>query len=109
VEEDLHLLRGQDRGRLVHDQELGVLQETTDDLHPLPFPRAQVAHHPAGIERQSVGAADIVDALGEVAGLGRILHPQRDVLGHAERLEQEKCWNTIATPEARAARGSAGV
>jgi hypothetical protein len=21
----------------------------------------------------------------------------------------EKCWNTIATPEARAARGSAGV
>jgi hypothetical protein len=69
----------------------------------LPFARAQVAHHPVGIERQSVGAADIVDALGEVAGLGRVLHAERDVLGHAQRLEQREMLEHHR--HARGARG----
>ena len=54
-EQDLHLLRGQHRGRLVHDQQLRVLQQAADDLDPLPLARRQIAHEPVGVERQAVG------------------------------------------------------
>jgi hypothetical protein len=63
----------------------------------------------SGVERQSVGAADIVDALGQVAGLGRILHPQRDVLGHAQRLEQREMLKHHRDARGPRGRGSGGV
>gem|GEM_PF-4174712 len=36
-----NLLRGQHRGRLVHDQELRILDQTADDLDPLALPDRQ--------------------------------------------------------------------
>ena len=41
-------------GRFVHDQQLRVLQQAADDLHPLPFARRQVAHHPRRVQRQAI-------------------------------------------------------
>jgi hypothetical protein len=54
VEQDLHLLRGQHRGGLVHDQQLRVLQQAADDLDPLALAGGQIAHQPVGVERQAV-------------------------------------------------------
>jgi hypothetical protein len=61
LEQDLDLLRGQHAGRLVHDQQLGVLQQAADDLDPLAFARRQIAHQPVGVERQAVGLRHLAD------------------------------------------------
>ncbi len=87
-EQNLHLLRGQDAGRFVHDQQLRLLQEAPHDLDPLPLTGGEVADRPPGIERQPVLPADLADTRRKLAHRRRVLHPERHVLGHVQRLEQ---------------------
>jgi hypothetical protein len=87
-EEQLGLLRGQHAGRLVHDQKAGVLQEAADDLDPLPLAGRQGDDAPGGVQRQAEIAADLGDACGQFAPRRRVLHPEGDVLGHGQRVEQ---------------------
>ena len=89
-EQDLGLLRGQDRGRLVHDEQARILQQAADDLDPLPLARRQAGDAAGGVQRQAIGLADLGDAAGQVGARRRVLHPQRHVLGHGQRVEQRK-------------------
>ena len=56
-EQPLDLLRRQHRGRLVHDQQLRVLQQAADDLDPLPLADRERVHVARRVERQAVGVA----------------------------------------------------
>ena len=62
LEQRVDLLRGQHRGRLVHDQELGALQQAADDLDPLALADREGVDLALGVERQAVGVADLADA-----------------------------------------------
>ena len=89
-EQDFNLLRGQNAGGLIHDQQFGVLQQAADDLDPLAFTGRKVADDAVGGQRQAVGLGHVANLLAEGAQLGRVLHPQGDVLGHAERVKQRE-------------------
>ena len=54
-EQDFNLLRGQNRCRLVHDQQFGLLQQAADDLHPLTLPCRQIADGAVRRKRQAIG------------------------------------------------------
>ena len=56
-EQVVGLLRRQHRGRLVHDDELRLLQQAADDLDPLPLADREVGDHRVGVERQAVVAS----------------------------------------------------
>ena len=90
LEQDFHLLRGQNRRWLVHDQQLRVLEQTADDLDPLPFARRQRADGACRIKRQAVGFRNVADLLGQIASGRRVLHPQCHVLGHVQRVEKRE-------------------
>ncbi len=60
-EELRHLLRRQHRGRLVHDQQLGILQQAADDLDALALADREIMHAAVGIERQAIGLGDLDD------------------------------------------------
>ncbi len=85
-----HRLRRQHRRRLVHDQQLRLLQQAAHDLDPLPFAHGHRMHVAAWIERQTVALGNIANALVEggvrFAGFER----ERDVLAYRQRLEQRK-------------------
>jgi len=89
-EKDLHLLRREHAGRLVHDQEARRLQQAADDLDPLPLSRRQIAGDARGIERQAIGLRHLAYARGECAHRRWMLHPQRHILGHRERIEERE-------------------
>ena len=88
LEQDAHLLRGQHRCRFIHDQKLGVLQQTADDLDPLPFARGQVAHHPAGVKGQPISLGNLTDAPGQRLHGWRAFHPEGHIFRHVQRFEQ---------------------
>ncbi len=89
-EQLIHLLRREHRGRFVHDEELGVLQQAAHDLDALADAHGQVADHPVRVERQAVFGADGPDPLGQFAPRWRRLHAERDVLGDTHRLEERE-------------------
>ena len=62
LEQDFHLLRGQHRGWLVHDQQFGFLQQAADDLDPLAFADRQVADDRIRVKRQLICGRNIADA-----------------------------------------------
>ena len=88
AKQDLHLLRRQHRCRLVHDQQLRVLQQTANDLHPLPLARRQITDHAGRVQRQPVFLAHRPDTRRQFPHRWRVFHPQRHVLRHIQRLEQ---------------------
>ena len=55
-EQQVRLLRRQHGGRLVHDDELRLLQQAADDFHPLPLADGEVGDAGGRIERQAVFA-----------------------------------------------------
>ena len=89
-EQHLDLLRRQHRGRLVHDEQLRLLQQAAHDLHALALADRQVADAAVGIELQAVGGRHRDDALAQ-AVLGELGgDAERDVLGHRQALEQRE-------------------
>ncbi len=99
-EQPLHLLRGQHRGRLVHDQELRVLQQAAHDFDALALADGERVHVTARVERQAVGLGHFDDPRSERAQIARIIHAERDVLEHGHRLEQREMLEHHADAEA---------
>ena len=64
LEQLLGFLRRQHRGRLVHDQQLRLLQQAAHDLDALALADREIVHGAVGVERQAVFARDLDDALG---------------------------------------------
>ena len=87
LEQPLDLLRRQHRGRLVHDQQRGILQQAADDLDALARPP-----RPARERRRSPACP---------------CPGRRSPAPSWPRRAQ--CWNTMPMPSALAARGSATV
>ena len=82
-----HLLRRQQRGRLVQDERLAALVEGAQDLHPLLHPDRQRADDGVGIDLQPVLVAQLLDPF---AGLLAVeddagaLRAENDVLRDGE-------------------------
>ena len=89
-EQNFNLLRGQDGSGLVHDQKLGVLEQTADNLDPLTLARRQIAHGAERIKRQAVGFRDLTDAGCEIALVWRVFHAKCNVFGHVQGVEQRE-------------------
>ncbi len=99
LEQPLHLLRGQHRGRLVHDQQARVLQQTAHDLDTLAFPHRQRMHLAVRVERQTIGVAYLDHALRQFLHVGNFLDAERDVFQHRHRLEQREMLEHHADAE----------
>jgi hypothetical protein len=89
-EELRHLLRRQHRGGLIHDQQLGILQQAADDLDTLALAHREIMHAAVGIERQAIGLGDLDDPRLQAPAQRRIVDGERDVLGDGQRLEQRE-------------------
>ena len=108
-EQMVRLLRRQHRGRLVHDDQLRLLQQAAHDLDALALADREVGDDRVRTERQAVVGRDAsrsVDA-----------SPLRGLFGSASAMfsatvsasNSEKCWNTMPMPRSRAAAGLAMV
>ena len=101
-----HLLRRQHRGRLVHDQQLRILQQAADDLDALALADRKIVHAAVGIERQAIGLArprrsatsSAVAAAGSSTASAMFSATVR-------ASNSEKCWNTMPMPSRRAKFG----
>ena len=106
-EQVVGLLRGQHRGRLVHDQELRLLQQAADDLDALALAHREVGDD--GVRRAAAGRSrptrcSMVSPRPRRIALGK---RERDVLGDGERLEQREVLEHHADAET-AGGGRAG-
>ena len=98
-EELLDLLRRQDRGRLVHDQQVRLQKKRADDLDPLPLSDRQRRDDPPWLELQPVVLHHVEDARLKVARGDPRVHPQRDVLQHRHCLEKREVLENHADAE----------
>ena len=102
LEELAHRLRGEHRGRLVHDQQARILQQAADDLDALALAHRQGVDVAARIDREAVALRHLDDALRELVERGLAGQGQRHVLDHGEGLEQREVLEHHA--DAQAAR-----
>ena len=110
LEQNLHLLRRQHAGRLIHDQQLGVLQKTANDLHPLTLPGRQIAHHAGRVQRQAVIFRHRLDPRRQRLHRRRVFHAKGNVLGDTQRLkETEMLKHHRDTRGPRHTRGGRGI
>jgi hypothetical protein len=94
VEQLVDLLRHQDGGGLVEDEDPGAAVEDLEDLHPLPLADPEVLDQGVRVDLEPVGLGDLADArLGgaevDPAGPGR-LAAEHDVLEHREVVGQHE-------------------
>ena len=94
AEQLVDLLRHQDGGRLVEDQDAGAAVEHLGDLDPLPGADAEVLDQHVGVEVEGVAVGDLEDP---AAGLGAVqpaaprgLAAQDDVLQDGEVVGQHE-------------------
>ena len=99
LEQRLDRLRRQHRRRLVHDEEVRVLQQAADDLDALALADRHRVHVPAGIERQPVPGRHVADARRQVGPGARGVEREGDVLGDRQRLEQREVLEHHADAE----------
>ena len=93
---DLHqlidLLRGQNSGGLIKDQDLVVAVEHLQDLHTLLHPNRDITDECIGVHTQAVLLAQGHDLLAGLSLLQKAqligLHAQNDVIQHAEAFHQ---------------------
>ena len=98
-EQAFDLLRGQDGGRLVHDQELGVLKQAADDFDALTLADGQGVDFAPGVERQAVGFGYFDDAAVELPHVGLAFKAQGYVLQHGHAVEQREMLEHHADAE----------
>ncbi len=84
------LLRGQYRGRLIEDQEFGILHQRPDDLDALAFTHRQLPHFAFGIEWKPVNIGHFLEPRGHVLEGFLAVEAERHVFGHREIVEQRK-------------------
>ena len=104
LEQLLDGLRRQHRRRLVHDQQLRVLQQAADDLDALALAHRQRVHVPVGIERQAVVSSRPSRMRVARSPVGGVVERERDVLGDGQRLEQREVLEHHADAESARAR-----
>jgi hypothetical protein len=75
-------LRCQHRRRLVHDQQLGVLQQAADDLDTRALADRHRVHVAVGVEWQPVARRDVADARRQAGTRALRVEREGDVLGH---------------------------
>ena len=90
LEQRIHLLRRQDRCRLVHDQQPWVLQKAANDLDPLPLACGEIRNGAVRVDGHPVMFGDLRDAPGQNPGRGRVFHAKGDVFGDGHRFEQRE-------------------
>ena len=84
------LLRGQHRGRLVQDQEFGILHQRPDDFDALALADRQLPDLAFGIERKAVDIGHLLQTRGHVLERFLAVEPQRHVFGDGEIVEQRE-------------------
>ena len=93
-EEPLRLLRGQNAGRLVKDQNAGAAAQGLDDLHPLLEPDRQILNQRIRVDDQPVMLRHLGDQLARGVFGGSeaeiLLRPQHHVLQHRKSLHQHE-------------------
>ena len=90
LEQDLHLLRGQNAGWFIHNQKLGILQKTANDFNALPLTRRQSANRACRVKRQAVSFRHFADLARQITGRWRVFHAERHVFGHIQCVKQRK-------------------
>ena len=98
-EELIRLLRGEDRGRFVHDQQARLLDQAANDLDALALAHREIRDQRGRRERQSVLRRHPRDAFAERHEVEPPGQGEGDVLGHGEGLEQREVLEHHADPE----------
>ncbi len=83
-------LRGQYRGRLIQDQEFGILHQRPNDFDALTFAYRQLPDLAPGIERKSVNIGHFLQTRRHVLERFLAVQTQRHVLGDGEIVEQRE-------------------
>ena len=107
AEQDVDLVVGQCRGRLVHDEDPHVLQEDPGDLHQLLLADRQVPHHPVGVEvltqtAQHLGGPGALGGVVDEPSTSPELASREQVLG--DRHVREQAQLLVDDPDAEPAR-----
>ena len=89
-EELIGFLRGQDRGRLIEDQEFRVLHQHAHDLDALPLADRELPDLAVGIERKPVNIGHFFEPRRHVLEQFLAVEPERDILGDGEIVEQRE-------------------
>jgi hypothetical protein len=100
-----HRLRRQHRSGLVQDQQLGLVKQRADDLHPLHLAHAQRVHRTRRVDVQPVLLRLGRDAVRHFIERQALVQAQPDVFGHGERVEQAEMLEHHADAQARASCG----
>ena len=107
-EKFLYRLRGQHRGRFIHDQKPGFLQQAAHNLDPLPLSDGQGVDQALGVERQPVTVGNIADSFRELVRIEGLRRCRALCSGLTVSVSNnEKCWNTIPMPSRLASAGLA--
>jgi hypothetical protein len=99
LEQLLHRVGREHRGRLVHDQQAWRLQQAAHDLDALAFADRHAVHQALRIERQPVLLGDGADARRQLRRRDLVVERQRDVFGHGQCLEQREMLEYHADPQ----------
>jgi hypothetical protein len=105
LEQFAHRLRGQHRGRFIHDQQTRTLQQAADDFDALALADRQGVDQPARIDRQPVALRDRLDLFRERGQVRRFGQGQRHILDDGEGLEQRKVLEHHPDAQAACMRG----
>ena len=89
-EELIGLLRRQHRGRLVEDQEFGILHQCADDFDALALAHRELPDLAFGIERKPVNIGHFLKTRGHVLERFLAVETQRHVFGDGEIVEQRE-------------------
>ena len=105
LEQFAHRLWRQHRCRLVHDQQLRLLQKTAHDFYALPLAHRHAVDEALGIDGQTVAIRDFDDVGREFIPRDAMIECQRDVLRNGQRLEQQEVLEHHADAHAPRGRG----
>ena len=85
-----HFLGRQDRSRFVHDQQLGVLEQSPNDLDPLPLANTQIPNPTGRIQGQSISFGQLGNTTIKIALCQRRRNPQGHIVRHGQSVKQGK-------------------
>ena len=98
-EQMIGLVRGEHRGRLVHDQKLRRLQQAANDLDALAFADRKIGDERVRAQRQAVIGGNPFD--GRSKPVAHFLRQgERDIFRHGQRIEQREVLEHHADAEA---------
>ena len=95
----LRLLRRQHRGRLVHDDQLGSLQQAAQDFDALALRHGEIEHEARGVDRQAVAFRDLLDTPREDADTAPVVDAECHVFRDREGVEQREMLKHHADAE----------